>query len=73
MAVRGEAETETIALWLVVLELLARGWWLSEVQKSFSGLAANKYFVYLALRTSALGMGKTVRLIKETHCLGQVE
>ena len=32
--------------------------------KSYSGLAGNTYFVYLALRTSALGMGQTVRLGK---------
>ena len=32
--------------------------------ESYSGLAGNTYFVYLALRTSALGMGQTVRLGK---------
>ena len=42
---RGEAETESIVLWLVVLELLARGWWSLEAQKSYSGLAGNTYFV----------------------------
>ena len=33
--------------------------------ESYSGLAGNTYFVYLALRTSALGMGQTVRLGKK--------
>ena len=28
----GETETESIILWLVVLELLAGGWWLPEAQ-----------------------------------------
>ena len=32
--------------------------------QSYSGLAENTYFVYLALRTSVLGMGQTVRLGK---------
>ena len=31
---------------------------------SYSGLAGNTYFVYLALRTSALAMGQSVRLGK---------
>ena len=29
---RGETETESLILWLVVLELLANGWWLCEAQ-----------------------------------------
>ena len=38
--------------------------------ESYSGLAENTYFVYLALRTSFLGMGQTVRLGKrKTQCL----
>ena len=37
--------------------------------ESYSGLAGNTYFVYLVLRTSALGMGQTVRLGKRnTMC-----
>ena len=32
--------------------------------ESYSGLAGNTYFVYLALRSSALAMGQTVRLGK---------
>ena len=58
---RGEAETESLNLWLVVPELLVGGWWWRE---SYSGLAGNTYFVYLALITSALGMGQTVTLGK---------
>ena len=58
---RGEAETQSLNLWLVVPELLVGGWWWRE---SYSGIAGNTYFVYLALRTSALGMGQTVTLGK---------
>ena len=37
--------------------------------ESYSGLARNTYFVYLALRTSVPGMGQTVRLGKrKTLC-----
>ena len=61
---RREAEAKSIVLWLVVLELLAGGWWSCEAQKSYSGLAGNTYFVYLPLRTSAVGMGQIVRLGK---------
>ena len=46
----GETETESLILWLVVLELLGGGWWLRDT-----------YFVYLTFRTSALGMDQTVR------------
>ena len=52
-----------LMLWLVVLELLAGGWWWREAQ-SYSGLAGNTYFVYRALRASALWLGQTVRLGK---------
>ena len=54
----GETEAQSLILWLLVLELLAGGWWLPEAQ-SYLGLAKNTFFVYLALRTSALGMGQT--------------
>ena len=44
---------------------IASGWvvvaWGTE---TYLGLAGNAYFVYLALRTSALGMGQTIRLGK---------
>ena len=37
--------------------------------ESYSGLVGNPYFVYLALRTSVLGMAQTVRLGKrKTLC-----
>ena len=35
---RGEAETESLILWLVVLKLLARGWWWCEAQSLIQGL-----------------------------------
>ena len=60
---RGEAETESLILWLVVLQLLAGGWWLREAQSLIQGWLVT-YFVYLALRMLALGMGQTVRLGK---------
>ena len=45
--------------------LIVSGWvvvvWGTE---SYSGLTGNTYFVYMALRMSALGMGQTVRLGK---------
>ena len=46
--------TRIVSGWVVVV-------WGTE---SYSGLAGNTYFVYLALRTSVLGMGQTVRLGK---------
>ena len=60
---RGEAETESLILWLVVLQLLAGGWWLREAQSLIQGWLVT-YFVYLALRMLALGMGQIVRLGK---------
>ena len=59
----GDAETESLILWLVVLKLLAGRWWWGEAQSLIQGLLET-YFVYLALRTSAMGMGQTVRLGK---------
>ena len=43
--------------------------------KSYSGLAGNTYFVYLAVTTSALGMGPTVRLGKRNIlcCVSRIE
>ena len=65
---RGEAETESLILWLVVLKLLVGGWLQREAQSLFQGLLET-YFVYLALRTSTLGMVYTVRLgIRNTLC-----
>ena len=60
----GEAETESLILWLVVLKLLAGGWVVAWGTETYSGLAGNTYFVYLVVRTLALGMGQTVRLAK---------
>ena len=37
--------------------------------ESYSGLAGNTCFVYLALRTSALGLGQTIRLGKRNTVL----
>ena len=62
-----EAETESIILWLVVLELLPDGWWLHEAQSLIQGWLKT-HFVYLALRTSVLEIGQAARLGKETHC-----
>ena len=47
----------------MLLESLAGGWWWSKAQSLIQGLLET-YFVYLALRTSAQGMGRTVRLGK---------
>ena len=41
--------------------------------ESYSGLAGDTYFVYLALRTSALEMGQTVRLGKRNTYKGGME
>ena len=53
----GEAETESLILWLVVLELLAGGWWWRETQSLIQGLLET-YILYLALRASALERGQ---------------
>ena len=58
---RGEAETESLILWLAVLKLLVGGWFVAWGTEFYSGLAGNTYFVYLVLRTSTLGMVQTVR------------
>ena len=68
----GEAETESLILWLVVFELLAGGWWWHEAQSLIQGWLET-YFVYLALRTSALEMGQTVRLGKRNTYKGGME
>ena len=47
---KGEAETESLILWLVKLELLAGGWWWREALSLIQDLLET-YFVYLALRT----------------------
>ena len=65
---RGDAETESLILWLVVLKLLAGMWWWGEAQRLIQGLLET-CFVYLALRTSAMGMGQTVRLGKRNTLL----
>ena len=61
-------------MWLVFSLILAGGWWWREVE-SYLGLPGNTYFVYLALRMSALGMGQTVRLGKRNTlcCKGRME
>ena len=43
--------------------------------ESYSGLAGNTYFVYLALTTSAFGMGPTVRLGKRNTlcCVSRID
>ena len=44
----GEAETESLISWFVVLQLLADGWWWSEAHlESYSGFAGNTYCVWL--------------------------
>ena len=63
-----EAETESIILWLVVLELLPGGWWLHEAQSLIQGWLKT-YFVYLALRTSVLEIGQAARLGKRNTLL----
>ena len=35
---RGEAEAESLILWLVVLEMLASGWWWHEARSLIQGL-----------------------------------
>ena len=47
---KGEAETESLILWLVKLELLAGGWWWREALSLIQDMLET-YFVYLALRT----------------------
>ena len=37
-----EAETESLILWLVVLELLVGGWWWREAQSLIQGLVETR-------------------------------
>ena len=69
---RGEAETESLILWLVVLELFAGGWWLCEAQ-SLIQVWLETHFVYLALRSSVLEMSQAVRLGKRKHTVVKAE
>ena len=57
-----------------MLELLAGVWWLREaqIQGFFQGWLET-HFVYLALRTSVLEMGETVRLGKKKHTVVKAE
>ena len=64
----GQAETESLILWFVVLELLAGGWWLGEAQ-SLIQVWLETHFVYLALKTSVLEMSQAVRLGKRNTLL----
>ena len=68
----GQAETESLILWFVVLELLAGGWWLGEAQ-SLIQVWLGTYFVYLALRSSVLEMSQAVRLGKRKHTVVKAE
>ena len=78
----GEGEVEAVSLilyggkgrgtdrkpnFVVCSARIVSGWMLvAWGTESYSGLAENTYFVYLALRTLALGMGQTVRLGKRS-------
>ena len=62
----GEAETESLILWLLVLRLLAGGWWWHEAQSLIQGLLET-YFVYLDLSTSVWGWVRLPDWIKETY------
>ena len=65
---RGEAETESLILWLVVLKLLARGWWWGEAQSLIQGLLET-HILYTWLWDRQ--PWRWVRLsdwVKETHC-----
>ena len=64
----GEAETESLILWLVVIELLPGRWWLREAQSLIQG-SLETHFVYLAFRTSVLEMRHAVRLGKRNRLL----
>ena len=63
---KGEAETESLILWLSVLRLLAGGWWWHEAQSLIQGLLET-YFVYQDLSTSVWGWVRLPDWIKETY------
>ena len=63
---KGEAETESLILWLLVLRLLAGGWWWHEAQSLIQGLLET-YFVYQDLSTSVWGWVRLPDWIKETY------
>ena len=68
----GEAETESLILWLVVLELLAVGWWWCEAQ-SYSGLAETHILYTWLWEHQPWGWVRLSDWVKEIHCVVKAE
>ena len=66
---RGEAETESLMLGLVVLELLARGWWWRQAQSLIQGWLQTHISNTWLRECQPWGSARLWDLVKETHCV----
>ena len=62
----GEAETESLILWLLVLRLLAGGWWWHEAQSLIQGLLET-HILYTGFENVSPGDGPDSQTGSKKH------